>query len=100
VRNAEQLQNDKRFALAQRLAKANKNHVLGRVSVAEIKRAIDQLTDDERLELTAFIRWRTQRDDPEWQAELARRIDHCGAGESKTATDVAIVHERLLREGK
>jgi len=84
----------------QRLAKAHESRVLGPVSFTEIKHAIEQLTDDERLELAAFIRWRNQKDDPNWQAELARRIDSCRAGGGKTASDVEILHRRLLRAGR
>jgi hypothetical protein len=69
------------------------------VSVAELKHAVDQLTDDERLELAAFIRWRTQRDDPEWQAELAQRLDRCLSGRGRSATEVESMHDRLTREG-
>ena len=70
------------------------------MSVAELKHAVEQLSADERLELAAFIRWRTQKDDPEWQAELAHRLNRCLSGQSHGAEEVEGLHDRLSREGK
>ena len=44
------------------------------MSVAELKQAVDELTTDQRLELAEYLRWRSRKDDPEWQAELARAL--------------------------
>ena len=70
------------------------------MSVAELKSALDNLTEDERLELTEYLRWRTRKDDPEWQVELARRVDRCVAGRGHSAEELSALHDRLSSEGK
>jgi hypothetical protein len=62
--------------------------------VAELKHAVDELTDDERFELAEYLRWRTRKDDPEWQAELGRRLDgslasHGHSGEETNSPPMA-----------
>lgn len=70
------------------------------MSVAEIKQAVEQLSVDERLELAAYLLWRNQKDDPEWQAEIGRRLDQCLSGRGHTEAEVLALHDRLTREGK
>jgi len=70
------------------------------MSVAELKSALDNLTEDERLELAEHLRWRARKDDPEWQAELAHRVDRCVAGRGHSAEELDALHDRLSREGK
>ena len=65
------------------------------MSVAELKNAVDSLTEDERLELTDYLRWRARKDDPEWQAELAQRVDRCMAGRGHSAEELNALHDRL-----
>jgi hypothetical protein len=68
---------------------------LGIMSVAELKNAVENLTEDERLELAEYLRWRARKDDPEWQAELARRVDRCVAGRGHSAEELSALHNRL-----
>jgi hypothetical protein len=70
------------------------------MSVAELKRAVDELSPDERLELAEYLRWQTRRDDPLWQAELGRRLDRCLAGQGHSAEELQRLHEKLSAEGR
>ena len=47
------------------------------MSVAELKRAVDVLSIEERLELAAYLRRTSKQDDPQWQAEIGSRLDAC-----------------------
>lgn len=70
------------------------------MSVAELKQAVDGLTNEERLELAEYLRWRASRDDPAWQAELGRRLDQSLGGNSANASELYSLHDRLDSEGK
>ena len=70
------------------------------MNIAELKLAAEQLSDDERLELAAFIRWLFQRDNAEWQAELALRLDRCLSGHGRSAIELESLHDRLSRDGR
>jgi hypothetical protein len=50
------------------------------MSVAELKRAVDGLSPDERLELADYLRRRAKQDDPQWEAELGKQLDRCLEG--------------------
>ena len=70
------------------------------MSVAELKQAVDNLTPDERLELAEYLRWRTKRDDPEWQKEIGLRLDRCMSGQGHSAEEVLRLHDKLSAEGQ
>ena len=70
------------------------------MSVAELKQAVDGLTPDERLELAEYLRWQTRKDDPQWQAELGRRLDRNLAGHGHPAEELQQLHDRLSSEGR
>jgi len=70
------------------------------MSVSELKQAVDQLTPDERLELAAYIRWQTQKDNPAWQAELGQRLDRLIAGHGHSAEALQQLHDKLSAEGR
>ncbi len=70
------------------------------MSVAEIKQAVEQLSPEERLELAEYLRWRAAKDDPEWQAEIGRRLDRCSSGQGHAAEELIQLHEKLSNEGK
>lgn len=70
------------------------------MSVAEMKRAAEVLAPDERLELMAYLRQLAKQEDPEWQAELGRRLDRCLGGESYRADELTAIHDRLAGEGR
>ncbi len=70
------------------------------MSAAELKRAVDGLTPDQRLELAEYLRWHTRKDDPQWQAELGRRLDRSLAGQGHTAEELQQFHDELSSEGR
>ena len=70
------------------------------MSVAELKHAVDELTSDQRLELAEYLRWRSRKDDPEWQAELGRRLDRNLAGQGHSAAELQRLHDTLSAEGR
>ena len=70
------------------------------MNVAEMKRAAESLADDERLELVAYLRHLAKQDDPEWQAEIGRRLDHCLAGQGRPAEELLAIHDRLTGQGR
>ena len=70
------------------------------MSVAELKHAVDELNADQRLELTEYLRWRSRKDDPEWQAELGRRLDRSLSGYGYFAEELLQLHDKLSAEGR
>ena len=70
------------------------------MSVAELKLAVDELTTDQRLELAEYLRWRSRKDDPEWQAELGRRRDRSLAGYGHSPAELQQLHDKLSAEGR
>jgi hypothetical protein len=70
------------------------------MSVGELKRAMDELSVDDRLELAEYLRAGAKRNDPEWQAEIGRRLDRCLAGQSHSRDEVMALHDRLSVPGE
>jgi hypothetical protein len=70
------------------------------VSVIELKQAVDQLTAEERLELAEYLRWRSRRDDPDWQLEIGKRLDRSLSGGGHSAEELLQLHDRLSAEGR
>ena len=70
------------------------------MSVAELKRAVDTLSADERLELAAYLRHSAKEDDPQWQDEIGRRLDRCLEGKGHTPEEMLALHDRLSAEGR
>jgi hypothetical protein len=54
---------------------------------AEIKPQIEQLAPEERLKALAFLKHLMHADDPEYQAELARRHADIEAGRGVSLTE-------------
>jgi hypothetical protein len=70
------------------------------MSFAELKRAVDGLSAAERLELAAYLRRTSKQDDPQWQAEIASRLDACLQGKGHQASELLTLHDRLSSEGR
>jgi hypothetical protein len=70
------------------------------MGIAELKRAVDGLPVDERLELAEYIRQSSRADDPSWQAEIGRRLDACLAGKGHREGELVALHDRLLADGR
>jgi hypothetical protein len=63
--------------------------------ILELKRAVDKLSVEERLELTQYIRQTIRADDPLWHAEIGRRLDTCLQGGGHGETELLALHRRL-----
>ena len=70
------------------------------MSVAELKRAVDELSLDECLELADYLRLRAKQDDPLWEAELGKRLDRCLAGKGHPTEELLALDERLSSDGR
>lgn len=70
------------------------------MSFAEIKRAVDELSIAERLELAAHLHRTARQDDPQWQAEIGSRLDACLQGKGHKASELLALHDRLSGEGR
>jgi len=70
------------------------------MSVAELKQAVDSLSLEERMDLADYLRRRSKQDDPQWETELAQRLDRCLEGKGHTADELLALHERLSANGR
>lgn len=70
------------------------------MSVAELKERAAELTEDERLELQAWLIHLNRKDDPEYKAELSRRFVEMDAGKKVTKQDIKRLHEELIAKGQ
>jgi hypothetical protein len=68
--------------------------------VAELKRAVDSLSPEERLELADYIWRRTKQEDLQWEAELAKRLDRCLAGKGHSAEELLALQDRLSSQSR
>jgi hypothetical protein len=55
---------------------------------------------EERLEVAALIAHLNRVDDPEYRAELDRRMSAMDSGRKVTANEVEALHEDLNRKGR
>jgi len=62
------------------------------MSFAELKRAVDTLSLEKRLELADYMRQCSKQDDPQWETELARRLDRCLEGKGHSADELHSLH--------
>jgi hypothetical protein len=70
------------------------------MSLAEIKNEIAALSPDEQEELRRFLIIERMRNDPEWKAELDRRIDEVRAGNYYTKEDLERLRATRLANGR
>jgi hypothetical protein len=70
------------------------------MSVAEIKRGIQQLKPDERQEIAALLHELSRQDNPEYLRELEAEMERMDKGEKYSSAQVYAMHERLSAEGK
>jgi hypothetical protein len=70
------------------------------MSVAELKLAVDALPLEDRLELADYLRRRSVQEDPQWETELAKRLDRCLEGKGHTANELLALHDRLSVDGR
>lgn len=70
------------------------------MSFAELKDGVCKLSEDERLDLLALLLHLSRKDDPEYKAELGRRMADMDAGKKFTREDVERVHHELVAKGQ
>jgi hypothetical protein len=61
----------------------------------DLKREVDKLPVEERLELAEYIRQTFRSDDPLWQAEIGSRLDACLQGKGHGEAELLALHDRL-----
>jgi hypothetical protein len=70
------------------------------MSLAEIKDRVAELSPEERLDLAAFLLHLNRSDDPQYQAEMDRRLDRTSKGQKHSSTDLIRLHESLSAQGR
>ncbi len=70
------------------------------MSLAEIKQQVAGLPADQRLELAALIAHLSRTDDPQYQADLDRKLVAMDAGSKSTQADLERLHADLTAKGK
>jgi len=69
------------------------------MSLAEIKNEVAALSPEEQEELRRFIIIERLRNDPEWKAEMERRIDAVQTGKYYTEEDLERIHAARVASG-
>lgn len=67
--------------------------------LAEVKAAILSMSRDDRSEVAALIAHLNRAEDPEYQAELDRRMSAMDAGRKVSEADLEKRHRELSRQG-
>jgi len=70
------------------------------ISFAEIKQQIPSLAPDERLDLAVLIAHLSRTDDPQYQADLDRKLALMDAGKKGTQADLERLHADLTAKGQ
>lgn len=67
------------------------------MSLAEVKTSVAGMSIDERLDVAAFIAHLNRAEDPEYRAELDRRMAGMDSGRKTTASELERLHEEMSR---
>jgi hypothetical protein len=70
------------------------------VSLAEVKASIAVMSVEERLEVAALIAHLNRAEDPNYQAELDRRMSSMDAGHKSDAAALKKLHDGLTTQGR
>ena len=70
------------------------------MSLAEVKASVTAMNVEERLEVAALIAHLNRAEDPEYRAELERRMAAMDAGRKVSEAQLEAVHEALKRQGR
>lgn len=65
----------------------------------EIKKSIDQMTDEERFFAAAYLQHLSQERDPSYQAMLTERMKRMDEGKKVSLDQLLRIHEALEAEG-
>jgi len=69
------------------------------MGLAEVKRLVDKMSQEERLFLSAYLHHRLRADDPANCADLEQRMRQIEAGNKLTLEQARRLHESLESEG-
>ena len=67
------------------------------MSLAEVKTSVAGMSIDERLDVAAFMAHLNRAEDPEYRAELDRRMAGMDSGRKTTASELERLHEEMSR---
>ena len=70
------------------------------MSLAEVKTSVAAMSIDDRLDVAAFIAHLNRAEDPEYRAELDRRMADMDSGRKTLASELERLHEDLSRKGR
>jgi hypothetical protein len=70
------------------------------MSLAEVKTSVAAMSIDDRLDVAAFIAHLNRAEDPEYRAELDRRMADMDSGRKTPASELERLHEDLSRKGR
>jgi hypothetical protein len=70
------------------------------MSLTEVKASVAEMTIEERLEVAALIAHLNRAEDPEYRAELDRRMAAMDAGRKTSASKLERLHDDLSRQGR
>ena len=70
------------------------------MSLAEVKTSVAAMSSDDRLDVAAFIAHLNRAEDPEYRAELDRRMADMDSGRKTLASELERLHEDLSRKGR
>jgi len=69
------------------------------MNTADLKKAVDGMTVEERFFIAAYLRHLSLRDDPIYQSTLGDRMRRMDAGKKFTLDQATKLHEALESEG-
>ncbi len=69
------------------------------MNLAEVKQMVDQMSDEERLFLTAYLHHRLRANDPANRADLEERMKQMDAGNKVSLEQAWRLHRALEAEG-
>ena len=70
------------------------------MSLAEVKASVAEMSIEERLDVAALIAHLNRAEDPDYRAELDRRLSAMDAGRKTPATELERLHDDLSRKGR
>jgi hypothetical protein len=70
------------------------------MSFAELKEKVAELSEEERLDMEAWLVSLRLMNDPEWLAEMSRRMADMDAGKKVSQEEILRIHQELIAKGQ